>query len=43
MQSYIKWTPRNDFIPLAIEMYGQLHSCIDSFFTTYAQTIIARH
>jgi hypothetical protein len=41
--SYIEQTPSDDFIPLAIEMYGCLHFCFDSFFTAYAQTNIARH
>jgi hypothetical protein len=41
--SYIEQTRSDDFIPLVIETYGCLHSHFDSFFTTYAQTTIARH
>jgi len=29
--SYTKWAPCDDFIPLAIETYGCLHSCFDLF------------
>jgi hypothetical protein len=39
-QSYVKQTPCNNFIPLAIDTYGCFHSRFDSFFTTYAQTTI---
>jgi hypothetical protein len=28
--SYIEWTPRNDFIPLAIETYSCFHPWFDS-------------
>jgi hypothetical protein len=33
-QSYAEQAPSNDFIPLAIETYGCLHSCFDSFLIT---------
>ncbi len=35
-RSYIKQAPDDDFIPLAIEMYGYFHFCFYSFFTTCA-------
>jgi hypothetical protein len=41
--SCIERTLGNDFIPLAIETYGCLHFCFDSFFTTCAHTSIAHH
>jgi len=31
VQSYTKWMPGNDFIPIAIETYGCLHLHFDSF------------
>ncbi len=41
--SYAEWALGDDFIPLAIEMYGCLHSHFDSFLVAYAYTIIVRH
>jgi len=35
-QFYAKRTPRDDFIPLVIEIYGCLHSQFDSFMIVYA-------
>jgi hypothetical protein len=34
--SYVEQTLSDDFIPFAIEMYGCLHFCFDSFFITCA-------
>jgi hypothetical protein len=42
-REYAKQTPCDNFIPLAIDTYGCLHSHFDSFFTTCAQTIIVHH
>jgi len=33
-RSYTEWTPRNDFIPLAMETYNCFHFCFDSFLTS---------
>jgi hypothetical protein len=38
-----KRIPKYNFIPLAIETYGCLHSCFNSFFTTCVQATIAYH
>jgi hypothetical protein len=35
-RTYAKRTLGDDFIPFAIEMYGCLHFCFDSFLTTYS-------
>jgi hypothetical protein len=40
-QPYATWTSRNDFIALAIEMYGCLYFHFDSFLIVCAQTTIA--
>jgi len=42
-QSYIEWTLEDDFIPLVIETYGNLHAHFDSFFISYVHVNIARH
>jgi hypothetical protein len=42
-QSYVKQTLGDDFIPFAIETYGCVHFCFDSFLTACAQTTIACH
>jgi hypothetical protein len=42
-QSYIEQAPSNDFIPIAIEAYGGLHFCFNSFLTTCAYTTMAHH
>jgi hypothetical protein len=42
-RSYTERALGDDFIHLAIEMYGCLHSCFDSFLTTYAHTTIMHH
>jgi hypothetical protein len=41
--SYVEQTLNDDFILLAIEMYGCFHSYFDSLLTTCAQTIIVCH
>jgi hypothetical protein len=41
--SYIKWSSRNNFIPLAIEIYDYLHPHFDSFFTSCVHVSIACH
>jgi hypothetical protein len=41
-QTLVKRTSGNDFILLAIEMFGCFHFHFDSFFTTCVQTTIAR-
>jgi len=38
-QSYAEHTSRNDFIPLATKIFD-FHSHFNSFFTSYAHTII---
>jgi hypothetical protein len=40
---YAEWALGDDIIPVAIEMYGCLHSNFDSFLIAYAYTIIGRH
>jgi hypothetical protein len=40
-QSYTKQTPGDDFIPLAIEIYGCFHLCFDSFFISCLHANIA--
>jgi len=39
-QSYMEHASRNDFIPLAIEIYGCFHSCLNLFSIYYVQTIV---
>jgi hypothetical protein len=43
VRSYTERTPRDDFIPLAIETHGCLHPHFDSFFTSYVHANIACH
>jgi hypothetical protein len=42
-QSYVEQAPNNDFIPLAIEMYGCLHFHFHLFLIVCAWTTIMRH
>jgi hypothetical protein len=42
-RSYIKRTPRNDFIPFAIKTYGCFHLYFYSFFIYYVHASIIRH
>jgi hypothetical protein len=42
-QLYVELTLSDDFIPIIIETYGCIYFGFDSFLTTCAQTIIARH
>jgi hypothetical protein len=42
-RSYDEKAEGNDFIPLAIEMYGCFYFRFDSFLTTCAHTIIVHH
>jgi hypothetical protein len=42
-QSFVEWTQDSDFIPFAIETYGCLHFCFDSFLIACAQTTITHH
>jgi hypothetical protein len=42
-QSYIKRTPREDFIPLATETYNCLHPHFDSFLTSCVHACITHH
>ncbi len=39
-QSYMEHASRNDFSPLAIEIYGCLHSCLNLFSIYCVQAII---
>jgi len=41
--SYIEQVLEDDFIPIAIETYGCLHLCFDSFFTSCVHVYIVRH
>jgi hypothetical protein len=41
--SYVKHTLKNNFIPLAIDIYGCLHYHFNSFLTTWAKATIAHH
>ncbi len=42
-QSYTKQVSKNDFIPFAIETYGCLHPCFDSFVTSCIHAYTIRH
>ncbi len=41
--SYIEWTLKDDFIPLAIKTYGSFHPHFDFFFISYVHANIAHH